>query len=91
MADNDQDQKTEQQTEKKLSEAMDRGPFAKSHELTVIFPIAAVLGVLTLTAPANSRQIAEYSIGMFTRVAVTSVEHDTVVSQITERRRPPKP
>jgi flagellar biosynthetic protein FlhB len=84
MADTDQDQKTEQPTEKKLSEAMDRGQFAKSHELTVLFPLAAVLGVLTLTAPAASRQIAEYSIGMFTRFAVTSVEQDTVTSQIAE-------
>jgi flagellar biosynthetic protein FlhB len=84
MADHDQEQKTEQPTEKKLSEAMDRGQFAKSHELTVLFPIAAVLGVLTLTAPAASREVAEYSIGMFTRFAVTSVEQDTVLSQISE-------
>ena len=84
MADHDQEQKTEQPTEKKLSEAIDRGQFAKSHELTVLFPIAAVLGVLTLTAPAASREIAEYSIGMFTRFAVTSVEQDTVLTQISE-------
>lgn len=84
MADHDQEQKTEQPTEKKLSEAMDRGQFAKSHELTVLFPIAAVLGVLTLTAPAASREIAEYSISMFTRFAVTPVEQDTVLTQISE-------
>ena len=84
MADQDQDQKTEQATEKKLSEATERGQFAKSHELTVLFPIAAVLGVLTLTAQSASREVAEYSIGMFTRFATTSVQPDTVMAQIVE-------
>src|SRR5262245_54305585 len=84
MADHDQDQKTEQPTEKRLSEAMDRGQFAKSHELTVLFPLAAGLGVLTLTLPAVSRDIAEYSVAMFTRFAMTPVQHDTVMSQIGE-------
>jgi flagellar biosynthetic protein FlhB len=84
MADHDQDQKTEQPTEKKLSEAAERGQFAKSHELTVLFPIAAVLGVLTLTAQTASHDIAEYSVGMFTRFAVTSIDHGTVVAQIGE-------
>jgi flagellar biosynthesis protein FlhB len=84
MADNEQDQKTEQATEKKLSEAMERGQFAKSQELTVLFPIAALLGVLTLTAHSVSREIAEYSVGMFTRFASTRVEQDTVMAPISE-------
>lgn len=87
MADQDQDQKTEQPTEKRLSEAMDRGQFAKSHELTVLFPIAAVLGVLALTAQAASREIAEYAMGVFTRFTLTTVEHDTVTVQLGEAMR----
>lgn len=82
MADHDQDQKTEQPSEKRLSEAMDRGQFAKSHELTLLFPLAAVLGVLTLTIQSASREIAEYSVGMFTRFAGTAVETDTVMVQL---------
>lgn len=84
MADNDQDQKTEQPSEKRLSEAMERGQFAKSHEVTVLFPIAAVLGVLTLTAHSASRDIAEYAIAMFTRFPAMSVERDTVTVQFGE-------
>ncbi len=84
MAEHDQDEKTEQPTEKRLSEAMDRGQFAKSHELTVLFPIAAVLGILTLTAQAASRDIAEYAIAVFSRFAVTPVEHETVMTQLGE-------
>jgi flagellar biosynthesis protein FlhB len=84
MAEHDQDQKTEQPTEKRLAEAMDRGEFARSHELTVLFPIAAVLGVLALTMHAASREVAEYAVAMFTRFAVTPVERDTVTIQLGE-------
>ncbi len=84
MADHDKDQKTEQASEKKLSEAMERGQFAKSHEVTVLFPIAATLGVLTLTGHTASRDVAEYSIGMFTRFAFTPVEANTVAPQLGE-------
>ncbi len=84
MADHDQEQKTEQATEKKLSEAFERGQFAKSHELTVLFPIAAVLGVLALTTQSASHSVAEYSVGMFTRFATTEVGYNTVTGQIGE-------
>jgi len=84
MADHDQEQKTEQPTEKRLSEALERGQFAKSHELTVLFPIAAVLGVFALTAQSVSRDVAEYAIGVFTRFSATTVERDTVVVQLGE-------
>lgn len=84
MADTDQDQKTEQPTEKKLNEAHERGQFAKSHELTVLFPIAAVLGVLALTTQTVSRDLAEYAVGMFTRFASTPVELNSVTGQLGE-------
>jgi flagellar biosynthesis protein FlhB len=79
-----QDQKTEQPSEKRLAEASERGNFAKSHELMVLFPLAAVLGVLTLTAQSASREVAEYSIAMFTSFAGTSVARDTVIIQLGE-------
>jgi flagellar biosynthetic protein FlhB len=84
MAEHDQDQKTEQPTEKRLSDAMDRGQFAKSHELTVLFPLAAVLGVLTLTAQTASRDVAEYAVSVFTRFTATTVGHETIVVQLGE-------
>ena len=85
MADeHDQDQKTEQPTEKRLSEAHDRGQFAKSHELTVLFSIAATLGVLSFTAQAAAHDIAEYAVSVFTHFGVTPVQHDTVTVQLGE-------
>jgi flagellar biosynthetic protein FlhB len=84
MSDVDQDQKTEQATEKRLSEAHERGQFAKSPELQVLILIAAALCVLTFTIPTASREIAEYAVGMFSRFAVTTVERGTVTSLLVE-------
>lgn len=84
MADNDQDQKTEQPTEKRRSEATERGEFAKSQELSVLFPLAAVLGALAMTVPAAATIVAEYSISVFTRFATTTVSSETVTMQLGE-------
>jgi flagellar biosynthetic protein FlhB len=80
MSDTDQDQKTEQASEKKLSEASERGQFAKAPELQVLILLAAALGVLAFTAQATGREVAEYSISMFTRFASTPVERDSVTT-----------
>src|SRR5262245_24348902 len=82
MAEHDHDQKTEQATEKRLSEALERGQFARSHELTGLFAIAAVLGVVALTVQSASRDIAEYATGIFTRFASTSVDRESVTGQL---------
>lgn len=84
MADHEQDQKTEQPTSKRLNDAHDRGQFARSTEFSLLFPIAAVLGVVTLTLPALCRGVAEYAVSIFTHLAVTPVQRDTIVVQIGE-------
>lgn len=82
MADVDQDQKTEQASEKKLTEAADRGQFAKSPELQVLLLLGAALCVLAFTAQATAREVAEYSVGMFTGFGSMSVGFDTVPVQM---------
>jgi len=58
MADEqDHDQKTEQPTEKRLADAFERGQFAKSHEITVLFAFVALLGALGFTAQAASQRL----------------------------------
>ena len=84
MADHDDDQKTEQPTEKRLADAMERGQFAKSHEITVLFTFAALLGALGFTAQAASHDIAEYAVAVFTQFGHTPVARDTVTVQIGE-------
>lgn len=78
MAEHDQDQKTEQATEKRVSEAHDRGQFARAQEITVVFPVAAALGVFALTAQSTCRDLAEYAISIFTRFPAMAVSTDTV-------------
>jgi flagellar biosynthesis protein FlhB len=80
----DQDQKTEQPTEKRLSEAHERGQFAKSNELTVLFIIVATIGALGFAMQSATRDIAEYAVGMFSRFAFTPVHQDTIMVQISE-------
>lgn len=84
MAETDQDQKTEQPTEKRRSEATARGDFAKSQELSVLFPLAAVLGTLALTVPAAATRVAEYAISVFSRFATTTVSNESVPLQMGE-------
>jgi flagellar biosynthetic protein FlhB len=82
MAETDQDQKTEQATEKKLQDAHERGQFAKSPEFLILFTLAAAVGVLAFTLQSSARGIAEYSVGMFTGFAGIRVETDTVTAQL---------
>ncbi len=84
MAETDQDQKTEAPSEKKLSEAMERGQFARSPELSVLFILAAFLGILGFTAKTASRDVADYAAAMFTRFATIPVERDTITVQLAE-------
>jgi flagellar biosynthetic protein FlhB len=82
MAETDNDQKTEQPTEKHLSDAMERGQFAKSAEMQVLFLLAAALGALALTTQSGAREVADYAVTIFSRFTVTKVALDTVPGEI---------
>lgn len=82
--DHDNDQKTEQPTEKRLADAFERGQFAKSHEMTVLFTVVAFIGVLGFTADAAARDIARYAVEIFTRFPLIVVQRDTVAAQFGE-------
>lgn len=84
MSDHDQDQKTEQPTERHLSEARDRGQFAKAPELTVLLLIGSAVGVLGFTARSSAQAVGEYAVTMFTRFTTTPVQRDTIVMQLGE-------
>lgn len=82
MADTDQDQKTEQPTEKRLHEAHEQGQFAKSPEISVLFTLAAAVTALGFTLQAVSRDLVEYSIQIFAGYAGIEVGADTVGEQL---------
>lgn len=74
----DQDQKTEEPSDKKLSEAMDRGQFARSQELSVLFLLLAVLGALGFAVREASGEVADYAVRMFSGFGRMVVQHETV-------------
>src|SRR5437764_547821 len=84
MAETDHDQKTEQPSEKRLSDAAERGQFARTPELSVLFTVAAALGVLALTAQTAAHDVAEYAVSMFTRFGRMAVTRDMVTVQLGE-------
>jgi flagellar biosynthetic protein FlhB len=84
MADQDQDQKTEKPSEKRLNEAMDRGQFAKSPELSLLLLLAATLGVLALTLESSARQVCDYAISVFTHFSTVAITRDSATVQFGE-------
>lgn len=80
----DQDQKTEQPTEKRLYDAHERGQFAKSPEVTILFSMVAVLGAIGFTARSAASGLAEYAAGLFRRFGSIAVEHETIAVHLRE-------
>lgn len=77
MADQDNEQKTEEPTGKKLSEAMARGQFARSPELQTVFIVAAALAALSFTSRSIARDISEFSVGIFGQLGRIRLQLDT--------------
>ncbi len=76
--DQDQDQKTEDPTGKRLGEAMERGQFARAQELQVFFSLVAVIGVLAFLGRSSVERIMEFTATIFSHIATTEVRVDTV-------------
>ncbi|NDC73695.1 EscU/YscU/HrcU family type III secretion system export apparatus switch protein [bacterium] len=66
--DNDKDQKTEDPTERRRSEAHGRGEFARSAELGVVFSLAGALCALSVGAASGGREIAQFTAGLFAQL-----------------------
>jgi flagellar biosynthetic protein FlhB len=82
MADHEQDQKTEQPTEKHITEAIERGKFARSSEMNLAFTLAATLGVIGLTATSASREIADLTVNILSHLGSADVTIDTATTTI---------
>ena len=78
MADDDKDQKTEQPTGKRVSDAHDKGQFAKSQEMQVFFTMAAALAALSFTSRPAVDRVAAFSVNIFSSFATMTVRPETV-------------
>ncbi len=61
MSDQDPSQKTEEPTEKRLSEAHEKGQFAKSPDMGVVFSLVAACGAISLSVDSGVRQLSEFT------------------------------
>lgn len=77
MADTDNDQKTEQPTGKRLNDAAEKGQFAKSHEITVVFTLAAALAAMAFTLRSSAQDLAEYTVMIFTNFRLMTLNAGT--------------
>jgi flagellar biosynthetic protein FlhB len=77
MAENDKDQKTEQPTDKHVTDALERGQFARSAEMSLAFTLAAALGVIALTATSASRELANLMVNTISHLGSSEVSIDT--------------
>ena len=74
MSDEDKDSKTEEPTSKRLTEAHEKGQFARTPELGVVLGLAAGFIALSLGMTEGARQVAEYSAGLFSRLHTVSFD-----------------
>jgi len=82
MSDVDQDSKTELPTEKHLSEAREKGQFAKSPELSVVAMLAATVGSLSLTLSSAAHDVGSLAVSVFSQLGSMQVASNTIPSQL---------
>jgi len=84
MSDTDQDSKTELPTEKHLSEARDKGQFAKSPEVSVVAMLAATLAALSFTLSTATHDIGSMAVNIFSQLGTIQLSSSTVPSQLSD-------
>ena len=82
MADQDNDQKTEQPTDKKVSEAMEQGQFARSQELQIVCILGATLWVLSLTTSTMAIELHDLAVNVFSQLGRIRLQLDTVPTHL---------
>ena len=84
MAETDNDSKTELPSEKKISEALERGQFAKSPEIAVVLTLLAAIGAFSLTLGSAAMDVAAMAANIFAQLATLRLQLDTVPTQLAE-------
>lgn len=82
MSDVDQESKTEQPTDKHVSDARAKGQFAKSPEISVVVMLAATLGALSLTLGTAASDLGALAVGIFSQLGSVEVTTGTLASQL---------
>ncbi len=87
MADEDKDQKTEEPTGKRLNEAIEKGQFARSPEIQVVFALGAGLMALSVGLSDGVRRVSEYTAGLFAQIHTVRFHSGEVPLPLLEAAR----
>ncbi|MFA5263318.1 MAG: EscU/YscU/HrcU family type III secretion system export apparatus switch protein [Opitutaceae bacterium] len=80
MAEQDQDQKTEEPTGKRLNEAAEEGNFARSEEMQTVFVVTGAFIALSLTGRAMAHDVGELAVNVFSQLGHVRMQLDTAPS-----------
>lgn len=80
----DKDSKTEQATGKRLSEALEKGQFAKSPEIAIVLMLAAALGAFSMTAGSAAREVGSLAANIFGQLGTIRLQLDSAPTQISD-------
>jgi flagellar biosynthetic protein FlhB len=84
MSETDKDSKTELPSEKRLSEAFEKGQFAKSAELQVVATLAAMLGVIGFFLSSSTRDITSLATSIWSELDASPFRSDSLPVQFAE-------
>jgi len=84
MADHNDDSKTELPTDKRKTEAMDRGQFAKTPELQVVAMLVAALGVFSMSLAGGTREVAALATLFWRDLGAARLEISTLPDQLDD-------
>jgi flagellar biosynthesis protein FlhB len=84
MSDNDQGDKTEEPTGKRLSEAFERGQFARSQDLQTVCVLSGALIAVMFTVGTSAREIVDFTVHTFTQLSQIKLQLDSVPSTFAE-------
>lgn len=77
----DQDSKTEQPTDKHVSEAMGKGQFAKSPEVAVVIMLIALLGSFSLTVSTAAQEVGGLATSIFGQLSLAKTSFKSMPVQ----------
>lgn len=84
MADHNDDSKTELPTDKRKTEAMDRGQFAKTPELQVVAMLVAALGIFSMSLAGGTREVAALATLFWRDLGAARLEISTLPDQLDD-------
>jgi flagellar biosynthetic protein FlhB len=84
MSDTDQDSKTEAPTDRHVTEARNKGQFAKSPEISVVAMLAATLGALSLTLSSAAQDVGSLAVNIFAQLGSIQIASNTLPSQVSD-------